>query len=86
MYRYAPVYAVLFRRVVGRRDMIRTAIVPDDNVALAPLVPVLSAWLNHVVGQFFDHIFAFCLPQAFDVEDFAGIKIESFASSLRVRA
>jgi len=44
--RDAPVDAVFLGRVVARRLVIRAAVVPDDDVALAPLVAVLAAgWI-----------------------------------------
>ena len=56
--RHAPVDAVLVRRIVPRRTMIRAAVVPDHDVADPPLVAVFAVRLDHVAGQLLDQLVA----------------------------
>ena len=58
--------AILFRWIVRRRLVISAAVVPNDDVALAPLVTVTATRLDHVSGQFFDQIVTLGLLQTFD--------------------
>src|SRR5262245_23800542 len=83
--RHAPVDAVLFGRVVARRAVIRAAVVPDDDVALAPAVPILGARLDHVAGQLLDERVALRLVEPLDPEDLAGIEVERLLTRLRMR-
>src|SRR5262249_16616109 len=52
--RHAPVYAVFVRRIVACRLVVRAAVVPDDDVALAPFVGVRGLGLDHVASQLLD--------------------------------
>src|SRR5690348_9326992 len=77
----------IFRgRVVARRLVIRAAIVPDDDVALAPPVAVLAVGLDHVPGQLLDQRVALPLLETLDPEDLAGIEVERLAPGLGVGA
>src|SRR2546427_432320 len=48
--RDAPVDAVFLGWIVARRLVVRAAVVPDDDVALAPLVAVLPRRLGPLTG------------------------------------
>src|SRR2546426_4808765 len=84
--RDAPVDAVFLGRVVARRLVIRAAVVPDDDIALAPLVAVLTAGLDHVAGQLLDQLVALPHVDALDAQDLARIEVEALAPCLRMRA
>src|SRR3989442_14234523 len=49
--RHAPVDAVFLGRIVARRLVIGAAVVPDDDVTLAPFVAVATGRLDYVAGQ-----------------------------------
>src|ERR1700693_176599 len=84
--RDAPMDAVFLGRVVARRPVVRAAVVPDDDVALAPSVAVLGAGLDHAAGQLLDHLVALALFESLDAQDLAGIEVESFAPRFGMRA
>src|SRR5205814_8687186 len=77
--RHAPVDAVFFGRVVGRRLVVRTAVVPDDDVALAPPVTVLALGLDHALGQLVDQRVALLRLEPLDAKDLPRIEIEPLA-------
>src|SRR5215813_12120723 len=76
--RYPPMDTVFFGRVVARRLVIRAPVVPDDDVALAPFVPVFGIGLNHVGFELGDQHIALAAIGANDVDDLTGIEIERF--------
>src|SRR3989475_11331026 len=84
--RDAPVDAVFLGWIVARRLVVRAAVVPDDDVALAPLVAVLAARLDHVAGQLVDQLVALPRLHALDAQDLARIEVEALAPRLRMRA
>src|SRR5438477_441633 len=84
--RDAPVDAVFLGWIVARRLVVRAAVVPDDDVALAPLVAVLAAGLDHVAGQLVDQLVALPRLHALDAQDLARIEVEALAPRLRMRA
>src|ERR1700730_3136208 len=84
--RDAPVDAVFLGRVIARRLVIRAAVVPDDDVALAPLVAILAPGLDHVVRQLVDQLVALPRVHALDAQDLARIEVEALAPRLRMRA
>src|SRR5207249_11941454 len=81
-----PVDAVLFRRVIARRPVVRAAVVPDDDVALAPLVAVLGVGLDHAFRQLRDDRVALLLVHALDPQDLARFDVERRAPSLGMSA
>ena len=66
--------------------MIRAAVVPDHDVALAPLVAILGRRLDHVGAQFLDDRVALRLFEAFDAQDLSVVVVERRASGLGMRA
>src|SRR5579863_3792728 len=84
--RHPPVDAVLLGRVVARRLVVGAAVVPDDDVALPPLVAVLPLGLDHVAGELLEQRIAFLRLQPLDPEDLAGVEIERFAPGFGMRA
>src|SRR5271157_162678 len=52
--RNPPMDAVLLRRIVAGRLVIGTPVIPDDDVALAPFVPVFGPGLDHVALELGD--------------------------------
>src|SRR5713101_5609016 len=84
--RDAPVDAVFFRRVVARRPVVRAAVVPDDNVALAPGMAVFGPGLNHALCQLLDHLVALALVEPLDAQDLAGIEVERLPPGLGMSA
>ena len=74
--RYAPMDAVLVRRVVACRTVIGAAIVPDHDVADAPLVAIFAIRLDHVACQFVDQIITLLRRNARDRFDLARIEIQ----------
>src|SRR5262245_18676503 len=57
--RYAPMDAVFLGRVVAGCLVVRAAVVPDHDIALAPFVRVVGPGLHHVGPQLGDEAFAF---------------------------
>src|ERR1700694_4867850 len=84
--RDAPVDAVFLGWIIARRLVIRAAVVPDDDVALAPAVAVLPLRLDHAVGQLVDERVALVGLESLDLQNLAGIEVERLAPGLRVRA
>src|SRR5262245_43683660 len=84
--RHAPVDAVFLRWIVPGGAMVRAPVVPDDDVALLPLVPVFAAGLDHVARQLFDQLVSFGALDAFEADDLAGVEVEPFASCLGMGA
>ena len=68
--------AIFLGRVVARRLVIRAAIVPDDDISLAPLVAILAGRLNHVGSHLLDDRIALLLLESFDTQDLALVKVE----------
>ncbi len=77
---------VFLRRVVARRLVIGAAIVPDDDVALAPPVSILTLGLDHGARQLVDHRVALGRIEPVDPENFPRIEVERLALGLRMRA
>src|SRR5262245_61507649 len=84
--RHPPVDAVFLGRVIARRLVVRAAVVPDDDVALAPVVPVLRVRLDHALRQLVDDRVALVRLQTLDAQDLARIEVETAALRLGVRA
>ena len=84
--RNAPVDALFFRRVIARRIVVRAAIVPDDDIASAPLVAVLVGRLRHESCHLVDDGRALGFFKTFDAEDLVLVEIEQLASGLDMRA
>src|SRR5207237_7932805 len=84
--RDAPVDAVFLRWIIARRLVIRAAVVPDDDVALAPAVAVLALRLDHALGQLVDERVALVGLESLDCQNLAGIEVERLAPGLRMRA
>src|SRR2546426_375472 len=84
--RHAPVDAVFLGRIVARRLVIGAAVVPDDDVTLAPFVAVATVGLDHVAGQLLDQRVALLVVEALDSQDLSGIEVERLASGLGVGA
>src|SRR5678816_4428235 len=80
--RDAPVAAVFLRRVVAGRLVIRAAVVPDDDVPVAPPVTVLGVGLDHAVGQLLDQRIALALVEPLDAQDLSGIEVERLPPGL----
>src|SRR5687767_11373614 len=80
--RYAPVNAVFLRRIVSCRLVIGAAIVPDDDVALAPLVAILARRLHHHHAELLDNRVALRLVEALDAQDLAVVVVEERAPGL----
>src|SRR5215216_4831982 len=78
--RDAPMYTVFFRRIIARRLVIRATVVPDDDVALAPVVTILTRRLDHVGVHLLDDRIALGGIDSEDIEDLALIVIEQRAS------
>src|SRR5688500_17203095 len=66
--------------------MVRATIVPDHDVAFAPLMAVFGAGLDPVALELLDERVALGLRKAFDVEKLVQIEVERLASRLRMRA
>src|SRR5207244_13185092 len=62
------------------------AVVPDDDVPLAPPVAVLALGLDHPAGQLVDQRVALLLLEALDLENFAGVEVERLAPGLGMSA
>src|SRR5262245_22803810 len=71
----APVNAVFLGRIVPGRPVIGAPVVPDDDIALAPRMPVLRAGLNHALGQLLDELVALRELEAPDPQDLAGVEV-----------
>src|SRR4029453_7512166 len=84
--RHAPVDAILLGRVITGRLVIGAAIVPDDDVARAPAVAILTLGLDHEPGQLVDQRVALFLLEALDAEDLARIEVQSLSPGLRMDA
>src|SRR5437667_4004472 len=84
--RDAPMDAIFLGRVVAGRPMIRAAIVPDHDVALAPDMMVFGVGHDHALFQLGDQRVAFLISDADQVADLAGIEVERLAARLRVSA
>src|ERR1035438_4406889 len=84
--RDAPMDAILLRRIIARRAVVGTAVVPDHDVADPPLVPVLPLRLHHVGFKFVDQVIAFGSFRALDREDLAGIEIQRLPVGFAVSA
>src|SRR6185369_11513441 len=84
--RHAPVDAILLGRVITSRLVIRAAIVPDDDVARAPAVAILTLGLDHEPGQLVDQRVALLFLEALDAEDLARIEVQPLAPGLRMDA
>ena len=67
-------YAVFLRRVVAGCLVVRPAIVPDHDVALAPDVMVLGVGHDHALAQFRDQFVAFLVRDADKIADLAGVE------------
>src|SRR5262245_66197826 len=72
---HAPMDAVFFGWIVAGRLVVRATIVPDDDIALAPLVAVRGVRLDHVASKPPDQRVARLFRQTFDTQDFAGIEV-----------
>src|SRR5258705_1202743 len=84
--RHAPVDAVFLGRIVAGRLVVGAAIVPDDDVSLAPAVAVLALGLDHKPGQLVDQRVALLLLEALDAEDLARIEVQPLPPRLRMDA
>src|SRR2546422_10383327 len=84
--RHAPVDAVFLGRIVACRLVIGAAVVPDDDVTLAPCVAVATVGLDHVAGQLLDQRVALLVVEALDSQDLAGIEVERLAPGLGMGA
>src|SRR5262249_45992443 len=84
--RDTPVDAVLLWRVVAGGLVVRAAVVPDHDVALAPRVAILGVGLDHPARQLVYHRVALALGQALDPYDLAGIVVETLAAGLGMGA
>ena len=73
-------------RAARRQPMHRAAVVPDDDVARLPFVPVLGVGLQHVPVELGQQAVALCFRHADDVEDMRRIDIERLAPGLRMHA
>src|SRR5215210_7834500 len=82
--RDTPVNAVFLRRIIGRRLVIRAAVVPDHDIALAPLVAILRRRLLHQRGQLRDDRLALVRCEPFELEDLVLIEVQELAPRLRV--
>ena len=74
--------AVFIRRVVCRSFVIRTAIVPDHNVTLQPLMMILGTALDHMVRKLINEPIAFVMLEPFNAQNFSGIEVQCLAASL----
>ena len=84
--RHPPVDAVLLGRIVAGGQVVRAAVVPDDDVADAPLVAVLGVRLDHALGELVDDRVALGWLQALDAQDLARIEVQRLAPGLGMRA
>src|SRR5204862_1824968 len=73
--RDAPVDAVFLGWIVARRLVVRAAVVPDDDVALAPAVAVLALRLDHAVGQLVDKSVSIVGLGSLDYQNLAWIEV-----------
>src|SRR4051812_20776440 len=80
--RDAPVNAVFFGRVIACRLVVRAAVVPDHDVAFAPLMTVLRRRVGHERSQFVDDRVALSGVDAFDAQDFVLVEIKQLAAGL----
>ena len=85
-HRRAPVAAALMRRIVARRGMQRAAVVPQHQVADAPLVAVIAIGRFRIARQLRDQGVAFGRLEALDRHDLAGIEIDRLAPGFRMDA
>ena len=74
--------AVFFGRVVAGSFMIRTTIISDYNVTLLPLMVILGAALDHMVGELIDQHIAFLFAEPLDPQNFARIEVQCLAAGL----
>ena len=72
--RHAPVDAVLFRRVIARRLVVRAAVVPDHDVAHAPLVACIRPRAGSCARQLIDQHVAILRAEPFDQRILPGSK------------
>src|SRR4051794_27090703 len=74
--RHTPVDAILLRRIIAGGLMIRTAVVPDHDIADMPLVTILSVRLHHIGLELGDQVIAFGLFRALHGKDLARVEIQ----------
>src|SRR2546428_9657806 len=84
--RDAPVDAVFLGWIVARRLVVRAAVVPDDDVALAPAVAVLPVGMDHALGELLDERVALGRREPVDGQDLARIEGKAGAPGLRMHA
>src|SRR5258706_16378861 len=81
--RNGPVDAVFPRRIVARSLVVRAPVVPDDDIALLPLVAILVGWLHHEGGHLVDDRVALGGVQAFDAQNLVLVEIKQLAAGFR---
>src|SRR2546427_10331561 len=81
--RDAPVDAVFLGWIVARRLVVRAAVVPDDDVALAPLVAVLARGPGHVTGPLVDQLVALPPPPPPPAPEISRVQVKGPSPRLR---
>ena len=77
--------SMLVGRVVGHRVVPGTDVVPQENVAYAPVVPVTIGRFQHVREEIVEHFLTLAWLELIDLHREAGIHVDHFATRDRVR-
>jgi len=72
--------------IIFDRQVLRTAIVPHEQIADAPLVTIEELGARHEVGQLLDERECLRIGHADNADAFAGAHIDGAASGQRMRA